>query len=151
MQFQYVIKCLEECQVKLEDDLRWYQQKNRRGVRLPGEDRKKRIAELTRQREEVVLALQQIREGKLDASCTLHQTKQPKIQHFIVIDQDWSVLLKGHIDTQRQVTLTFRYDAPDDGQVSEQYSGFEVILQMIPPGVLPTIQFSSENKIKEFL
>ena len=73
------------------------------------------------------------------------------LYHFVVIDRKFNVLLKGHIDEQRKVMLTYRHDAPNDGQVSELYSGFDVVLQMIPPGILPTIQFGDEDTIKEFL
>ena len=71
--------------------------------------------------------------------------------HFIVLDQRWQVLLKGTINEQHNVTLTYRYDAPNGGQVSEFYSGFEVILVLIPPGVLPTIRFGDKEAIEEFL
>lgn len=75
--------------------------------------------------------------------------------HFVVLDQKWEVLLKGYVNADGSVMLTFRYSAPNDGQVSESYSGFDVILNMILPlirsGTLPTIQFGDEEKIKEFL
>ena len=71
--------------------------------------------------------------------------------HFVVLDERWQVLLKGYINEQRNVMLTYRYNALNDKQVSESYSGFDVILNLIPSGTLPTIQFGDEDKIKEFL
>jgi len=71
--------------------------------------------------------------------------------HFVVLDQRWCVLLKGTIDEQQRVELTFRHSAPNDGRVSESYSDFGVILNMILPGTLPTIQFGDEAKINQFI
>lgn len=71
--------------------------------------------------------------------------------HFVVLDQEWVVLLKGKIDEQQNVMLTFRYNAPNGGHVSESYSGFDVILHMIPAGTLPTIQFGDETQINQFI
>lgn len=79
------------------------------------------------------------------------QHTDPNIrQHFVVLDEKFKVLLKGHIGEQRDVTLTFRYNAPER-EVSEQYSSFDVILNMIPPGTLPTIQFGDEATVEKFL
>ena len=72
-------------------------------------------------------------------------------KHFVVLDENFSVLLKGQICKQRNVMLSYRHDAPNKGHVSESYSSFDAILQIIPPGTLPTIQFCDEDKIKEFL
>ena len=71
--------------------------------------------------------------------------------HFVVLNQKWEVLLRGSIDAQQRVRLTFRHSAPSDGQVSESYSDFGVILNMILPGTLPTIQFGDKKAIEEFL
>ena len=71
--------------------------------------------------------------------------------HFVVLNQKFDVLLRGSIDEHHKVTLTFRYSAPNGGHVSESYSGFDVILNMILPGTLPTIQFGDEEKIQKFL
>ena len=63
--------------------------------------------------------------------------------HFVVLGEKFQILLKGHINEQRNVRLSFRWNAPGDHQVSESYSGFDCILALIPPGTLPTIQLSS--------
>ncbi len=73
------------------------------------------------------------------------------IYHFVVLDERFEVLLKGHIYEQRNVMLTYRHNAPNDGQVSEHYSSFDAILQIILTGALPTIQFGDENTIEKFI
>jgi len=71
--------------------------------------------------------------------------------HFVVLDERWQVLIKGYIDEQQRVMLTFRHSAPNEGDVSESYSDFGVILNLILPGTLPTIQFGDEEHINKII
>lgn len=148
MKFQHAIECLERYRVKYEDDIRWYQQGNRMSADMSDEDRQEHIAELTVKRDEVVLAIQRIREGKLDRRVS---EKPVFFRYFIVLNQKWEVLLRGQINEDRSITITYRYNAPERN-VSERYSDFEVVFHMIPVGTLPTIQFAEDAAtLKEFL
>lgn len=71
--------------------------------------------------------------------------------YFVVLNERFKVLLKGDIDENRSVMLTFRYNALGDKHVSESYSSFDEVLVAIPAGTLPTIQFGDENTIEQFL
>ena len=73
------------------------------------------------------------------------------LYHFVVIDERFSVLMRGYVFENRNVRLSFRWNAPGDHQVSESYSSFDCILSLIPPGTLPTIQFGDKAAIEEFL
>ena len=73
------------------------------------------------------------------------------LYHFVVIDERFSVLMRGYVFENRNVRLSFRWNAPGDHQVSESYSSFDCILSLIPPGTLPTIQFGNKKAIEEFL
>ena len=91
------------------------------------------------------------RDGKGHKTMRIRETDAKILYHFVVLDERFEVLLKGHIYEQRNVMLTYRHNAPNDGQVSGDYSTYDTILQIIPTGVLPTIQFGTEETIKEFL
>ena len=88
-------------------------------------------------------------EGNLDEHIEIQRTDENIHQHFVVLDEKFEVLLKGHIGEQRNVILTFRYNAPER-KVSEQYCSFDVILDMIPVGTLPTIQFGDKDTVEKF-
>ena len=72
-------------------------------------------------------------------------------RHFVVIDAKFKVLMRGCVFENRGVLLTFRHDALGDKHVSESYSSFDCILQMILPGTLPTIQFGEEENLKKIV
>ena len=146
MQFEYVIKYLEKAKVQLEEDIRFYRQEN---GRFAVSDAKKAeyLADLESQHAEVILAIQRIREGRL--SVIGEGVKPNDFQHFVVLDQSWEVLLRGHINENQIVVITYRFSAPER-EVLEQYSDFAAILNMIPIGTLPTIQFGDEETINRF-
>ena len=80
-----------------------------------------------------------------------HHNSGEILCHFVVINEKFRVLMRGYVFENRRVMLSFRHDAPEDGEVSESYSGFDCILSLIPPGTLPTIQFGDAEKIKRFI
>ena len=61
--------------------------------------------------------------------------------HFVVIGEKFKMLMRGCVFENRHVMVSFRHDAPENGDVSEFYSSFDCILSLIPPRTLPTIQF----------
>ena len=72
------------------------------------------------------------------------------IYHFVVVDEKFQVLMRGCVFEDRKVTLSFRHSAPET-EVTESYSSFDCILQMIPSGTLPTIQFGTKEKMADFV